>query len=43
MDDASRPEPDTAGREGTDALQVVNIAKLFGALTALRDVNLRVS
>jgi simple sugar transport system ATP-binding protein len=42
-DDASRPEPDTARREGADALRVVNIAKRFGALTALRDVNLRVA
>ncbi|HEY7272327.1 MAG TPA: ATP-binding cassette domain-containing protein [Actinoplanes sp.] len=32
-DDAARP----------DALRVVNIAKRFGALTALRDVNLRVA
>ncbi|MFC7527612.1 ATP-binding cassette domain-containing protein [Actinoplanes sp. GCM10030250] len=29
--------------DGIDALQVVNVAKRFGALTALRDVNLRVA
>jgi ABC-type sugar transport system ATPase subunit len=37
------PSPDTAGRAGDDALRVVNIAKRFGALTALRDVNMRVA
>ena len=42
-DDVSRPEPGTAGREEADALRVANIAKRFGALTALRDVNLRVA
>jgi simple sugar transport system ATP-binding protein len=42
-DDPARPAPDTAGRDGADALRVVNIAKRFGALTALRDVNLRVA
>ena len=42
-DDAPRPGPETAGRDGADALRVVNIAKRFGALTALRDVNLRVA
>jgi simple sugar transport system ATP-binding protein len=39
-DDASRPALDTAG---PDALRVANVAKRFGALTALRDVNLRVA
>jgi simple sugar transport system ATP-binding protein len=42
-DDASRPVPDDANSNGVDALRAVKVAKRFGALTALRDVNLRLA
>jgi simple sugar transport system ATP-binding protein len=43
MDDASRPVSDDANSNGVDALRAVKVAKRFGALTALRDVNLRLA